>query len=58
MSTASDMAAYMRWLTDPADERVLNKASKQALFERQYAMAGGLTGIGYTWNRKARGDAT
>lgn len=54
VSTAGDMARYMLWLTDPSDERVLNAESKAALFARQFAMADGLPGMGYVWNRKER----
>jgi len=58
VSTAGDMALYMRWLTDPDDERVLNAESKSELFARQVAMADGLPGMGYTWNRKTRNGHT
>jgi len=54
VSTAGDMALYMLWLTDPEDERVLNAGSKAELFARQCAIADGLPGMGYTWNRKDR----
>ncbi len=54
VSTAADMAAYMRWMTDLQDARVLAASSKAALMERQYAMSDGLPGMGYTWNRKAQ----
>jgi hypothetical protein len=52
VSTASDMAAYMRWLTDPGDGRVLLSSSKAELFAQQYTMSEELPGMGYTWNRK------
>jgi len=58
VSTASDMALYMRWLLDPGDERVLSAAYKAELLARQYAMAEGLPGMGYTWNRKEHNGST
>ncbi len=58
VSTAGDMALYMLWLTDPADGRVLKTESKAELFARQFAMADGLPGMGYTWNRKERNGHT
>ena len=58
VSTAEDMAAYMLWLNDLSDARVLTASSKRALFERHYAMADGLTGMGYSWNRKTQGGTT
>ena len=58
VSNAGDMALYMLWLTDPADGRVLSAESKAELFARQFAMADGLPGMGYTWNRKERNGHT
>jgi hypothetical protein len=58
VSTAGDMARYMLWLADPADERVLSAGSKAALFARQFAMADGLPGMGYAWNRKEQNGYT
>jgi CubicO group peptidase (beta-lactamase class C family) len=58
VSAAGDMVRYLLWLADPADERVLNAESKAELFARQFAMADGLPGMGYVWNRKARNGLT
>jgi CubicO group peptidase (beta-lactamase class C family) len=58
VSTAADMAAYMLWLTDPDDARVLSSVSKAELFARQYSMADDLLGMGYTWNRKVQNGQT
>ncbi len=58
VSTAADMAAYMLWLTDPNDERVLSASSKEQLFARQYAMSDELPGMGYAWNRKEQNGLT
>ena len=58
VSTAGDMAHYMLWLTDPADERVLSAGSKAELFARQFAMAEGLPGMGYAYNRKVQNGYT
>lgn len=54
VSTAEDMAKYMRWLLDTEDTRILTPQVKNELFARQFAMADELEGIGLVWNRKER----
>lgn len=53
VSTAEDMAKYMKWLISD-DGRILSKEYKQQLFDKQFSMADDFSGIGYTWNRKDR----
>jgi len=53
VSTAADMAKYMRWLMDDSDV-VLNVDAKKELFEQHFTMAEEFEGMGYTWNRKER----
>lgn len=53
VSTAEDMAKYMKWLiTD--DGRILSKEHKEKLFDKQFSMVDEFSGIGYIWNRKER----
>lgn len=53
VSTAEDMAKYMKWLISD-DDRILSKEYKDQLFEKQFSMLDDYSGIGYTWNRKIR----
>lgn len=53
VSTADDMAKYMKWLISD-DPRILTKEYKAQLFDRQFSMTDNFSGIGYTWNRKTR----
>jgi hypothetical protein len=53
VSTAEDMAKYMKWLMSE-DDHILKKEYKQQLFDKQFSMANDFFGIGYIWNRKAR----
>lgn len=53
VSTAVDMAKYMRWLMDDSDV-VLSVDAKKQLFEKHFTMADEFEGMGYTWNRKER----
>lgn len=53
VSTAEDMAKYMRWLMDDSDV-VLSVDSKKQLFEQHFTMADEFEGMGYIWNRKER----
>ncbi len=54
VSTAEDMAKYIKWLLDREDTRVLTQKSKDELFFRHFSMAEELPGIGLIWNRKTR----
>ena len=54
VSTASDMAAYMAWLLDKTDGRVLSAQSKEALFSQQFSMADELPGVSLAFSRKER----
>jgi CubicO group peptidase (beta-lactamase class C family) len=53
VSTAEDMSKYIKWLLSN-DDFILRNENKLKLFDRQYAMADELGGIGYTWNRYQR----
>ena len=53
VSTAEDMAKYIQWLLSE-DDGLIDKASKEQLFIKQYAMDDAFEGIGYVWNRKIR----
>ena len=54
ISTAADMAAYMCWLMDQSDGRVLAAASKEMLFAQHFSMSEDLSGLGLGFNRKER----
>jgi len=56
VSTAEDMAKYMKWLLNEHDTRVLSLKSKKELFSKQFSMSEELEGIGYIWNRKTRNN--
>lgn len=51
VSTADDMAKYIKWLLEPSN-RVLSQEYKKELLEQQFSMADEFEGIGYVWNRK------
>ncbi len=53
VTTADDMSKYIQWLLGN-DDVVLRVDNKKKLFDRQYAMADELGGIGYVWNRYQR----
>lgn len=53
ISTAEDMAKYIKWLLSENDG-LIDKTNKEQLFIKQYAMSDAFEGIGYTWNRKVR----
>lgn len=53
VTTAEDMSKYIQWLLSN-DDLVLSVNNKSKLFDKQYAMADELGGIGYVWNRYQR----
>lgn len=56
VSTAEDMAKYMKWLLDNDDTRILSLESKEDMFKKSFTMSEELEGTGYIWNRKARNN--
>lgn len=54
VSTAEDMAKYMKWLLDANDTRIISNEMKKNIFEKHFSMSDDLPGVGLTWNRKVR----
>lgn len=54
MTTAQDMAGYMKFLVSDNYSNILNNELKTSMFERQYTMDEEFDGVGYTWERYMR----